>query len=239
MINSKNKGVSAKKLQIPKEDSRQSYRNLPKYISYKAALLREKQVLIRLLIASLVLFSFYFIQSRFEISRLHEQLRKKEYILAPGVQNFVTVNPQTIPDSYVNQAVSDFISSFGNISRDTIHEQYQGLKRYMNHELRVRFDHEIRKWVAQTTDEDLAQIIKIAEKQITTDEQGHYLVRAQVKAKLFSSGEYLGSEEQVIGMKLVLVPPSASKRWFLEIQEFSWSKANEINNQPVEGGPNN
>lgn len=236
MINSKDKSFSKSEIRTPIKGGDEEYRSLPKYICYKAALLRERRMLEKLLMASLAVFVVYFIQSRIEISELHEQLRKKEYILAPGVQNFVTVNPQTIPDSYINQAVSDFVSSFGNISRNTIHEQFLGLKRYMSPELQIRFDREIHKWVQQTENEDLAQIVSLAEKQINTDEKGNYLVQAQVKARLFSSGEYLGSEDQIIRMQLRLVPPDASKRWFLEITEFSWSKATEINNQPLPKG---
>ena len=230
MINSKQKGISPKKIQV-QSDEPGEYRHLPKYICYKAALLREKRMVVRLLTGTICIFIAYFIHSRLEISQLHDRLRSKEYILAPGLTNFVTVHPNLVPDSYVSHSVNDFISTFGNVSRGTIYEQFDGLKRYMTNDLRVRFDNATRKWIGQVNKEELSQIVKVLEKHITTDEGGNYRVVASIRASLYSGSEYLGTEDQVIKMTLRLVAPEMPKRWFLEITDFSWSKGSDIENQ--------
>ncbi|MBI2603781.1 MAG: hypothetical protein HYW48_12080 [Deltaproteobacteria bacterium] len=102
MINGKDKNIGGTKMRIPPPPSREELKFLPKYIAYKAALLREKLVLTYVIATLMVLFAVHFAVTRFEISNLYEQLRTKEYILAPGVQDFTTVSPQSVPDDYIS-----------------------------------------------------------------------------------------------------------------------------------------
>ena len=87
MIGPIEKGFNKASIEAPPQGSyeRVDLRVLPKYLCYKAALLREKMTLYYLLVAIIALFAVHYLVSRLEISHLHGQLREKEYILAPGL----------------------------------------------------------------------------------------------------------------------------------------------------------
>ncbi|MFK7823634.1 MAG: TraE/TraK family type IV conjugative transfer system protein [Oligoflexales bacterium] len=229
MIGPREKGIKQTECLPPKkagEDAK--YRGLPKYISYRAALLREKLVLSYMIGVLSILFISYFSISRIEISQLYNDLRSKEYILAPGVQSFTAATPKNVPDSYIEDAANDFLSSLGNVNASTIEDQYQGLVRFMSRELRVKFEADSREWIQQTRSEDLAQIFKIKKKEISTDGSGSFHILAYATAQFYSSGKSLGNEDQVVEMTLKLVPPNQSKRWYLEITKLSWTKLDDF-----------
>jgi hypothetical protein len=225
MVSSKDKGFEAESLgNPPSEQERKDLSYLPKYIAYKAALLREKMILTYMVgIMAFILVS-YFVISRIEIAHLYSQLRSKEYILAPGVRDFTPVSPQSIPDAYVHDAASDFLSSLGNVNASNIVEEYSGLKRFMSEEFKIKFDVQTREWIRQVQAEDLAQIVKMKNIDILTNEQGAYHVTAYGRADFYAAGQYLGNEEQVIEMNLKLMPPDPGKRWYLQIESLTWSK---------------
>ena len=204
--------------------TKEHLRHLPKYIVYRAALLREKLILTYLVGTISGLFGIYFVISRVEVSTLYDKLRVKEYILAPGVLDFTTATPQSVPDSYVSDAVNEFLSTLGNVNATNIDEQYSSLIRFMSDPLKIQFEADARDWIAQVKTEDLAQIFKIKNKDIVSNQQGLYRVTAFVKADFYAEAQYLGGEDQVVEMKLKLVPPERGIRWYLQIIEINWSK---------------
>ncbi|NRA46113.1 MAG: hypothetical protein HRU09_14265 [Oligoflexales bacterium] len=225
MIGPREKGTKKTECITPRENRvNTNFKGLPKYISYKAALLREKLVLSYLIGVLSILFISYFAISRIEIANLYKELRLKEYILAPGVRSFTAATPQSVPDSYVEDAVNDFLASLGNVNASTIEDQYRGLIRFMSRELKVKFEADAREWIQQTKNEDLAQIFKVKKKEISSDESGTFHILAYAQAEFYSSGKSLGYENQVVEMTLKLVPPSEAKRWYLEIIKLSWNK---------------
>ncbi|MFK7824481.1 MAG: hypothetical protein AB8G05_10000 [Oligoflexales bacterium] len=223
MIGPKEKNFH-KQTSDPPNKSKTNFQSLPKYISYRAALLREKLILTYLLGLLALLFIGYFAISRMEISSLYKQLRVKEYILAPGVLDFTTATPQSVPDSYVNDAVNDFLSTLGNINAHIITEQYESLKRFMSPELKIQFAADSKEWIQQTKHEDLAQIFRVKSKKIISNSDGYYSITAFVRADFYASGQSLGHEDQVVEMTIKLVPPDREKRWYLQITSLSWSK---------------
>ena len=227
MIGPMEKGMEKAKLQSPPTGTYEGVdlSILPKFIAYKAALLREKVILCHVLFGLIVLFSVHYFTSRIELSNLYKNLREKEYILAPGVLDFTTASPQTVPDSYINDAASDFLADLGNFSSDNIEEQYASVKRFMSDELKVKFDLENKDWISQVKEDNISQILKVTEKEITTDDNGQFRVIALARADFYSNHQYLGHEDQVIEMRLELVPPKKGKRWYLQIDSLSWSKA--------------
>ena len=226
MIGPIEKGMEKARLEVPPEGEYEGVdlSVLPKFISYKAALLKEKMTLKYVLLAVVLLASFQYLASRIEIASLHKKLREKEYILAPGVLDFTTASPQSVPDSYVNDAVMDFLLDFGNVSSNHIEEQYHRLKGFMSDDLKIQFDRETAEWINQVKTEDISQILKVTEKEIKTNEKGAFQVVALGRAEFYTGRQYLGHEDQVIEMVLKLVPPEKGKRWYLQITSLSWSK---------------
>lgn len=229
MIGPKNKSFKKKQTDPPEESIATSFKSLPKYISYRAALLREKVVLSYVITVICFCFGFYFITTRMEISGLHKQLRLKEYILAPGVRDFTVATPQSVPDSYISDAAHDFLSTLGNINATIIDERYESLTKFMSAELKIQFMADVKEWMQQIKTEDLAQIFHIKSVKIASNDQGYYAVTAFARADFYSSGQSLGHEEQVVEMILHLVPPERSKRWYLEITKLTWSKLDSFN----------
>ena len=233
MIGPIEKGFQRASVESPPQGSYKEVdlRLLPKYISYKAALLREKLTLYYILTAVLLLFVAHYLISRSEISDLYGRLREKEYILAPGVIDFTAALPQRVPDSYIHDATMDFLSDLGNISATNIDEQYDVMKRFMSHELKVRFEADSSDWVEQVKTDNISQILKVTDVEIISNRNGAYKVVAMGRVDFFTSHEYLGHEDQVIQMTLKLVPPESGKRWFLQMTDLLWEKADKFNSK--------
>lgn len=227
MIGPKEKGIKGEQVESPPIGSYEGVdlKNLPKFICYKAALLKEKMTLKSVLAILAVLFSTHYCSTRMEVSGLHQKLREKEYILAPGVLDFTTASPQAVPDSYVNDAVTDFLSDLGNVSANNIDEQFNTLKRFMSDKLKVTFEMETSDWIEQVKTEGISQILTVINKEIKTDNDGNYQVTATARAEFYANQQYLGHEDQVIEMTMKLTPPQKSHRWYLQLTSLSWTKA--------------
>lgn len=197
---------------------------LPKYICYRAAMLREKQTLQIVLAAIVAAFSLLYLTSRLEVSRLQDRLRMKEYILAPGVVDFTSASPQSIPDGYISDAVSDFIANLGNVNPSTINEQYGTLMRFMSDKLRVEFELDTADWVEQVKTENISQLFTILDRQIKADANGWYKATIIAKADFYADRSYLGHENHAVEMTLKLMPPESGKRWYLQIESLTWNR---------------
>ena len=213
---------------------------LPKYICYRAALLREKLSLQNALALVSVAFVGIFLTSRIEVSRLNTKLREKEYILAPGVLDFTPVAPQSVPASHVQNATMEFLQTFGTFTPVNVAEQYARLGDSMSPELRVQFEMESSVWLARVKSEGIAQILSVTQKEIRTTPDGYYQVTAIGRKDTFANNEHLGSTDVVIEMVLRLVPPKAGKRWYLEIVKLTSQDANafRVKSGFAQGGQN-
>lgn len=222
------KGFEAARLQTPPEHvaGGVDLRILPKYICYRAALVREKLSLQYALALVSVGFVALFLTSRIEVSRLYTKLREKEFILAPGVLDFTPVAPQSVPESHIKNAAMEFLQTFGTFTAVNIVEQYARLADSMSPELRVQFEMESSSWVARVKSESIAQIMSITQKEIRTNQDGYYQVTAVGRKDTFANNEHLGSTDVVVEMVLRLVPPKAGKRWYLEIIKLTSQDAN-------------
>lgn len=222
------KGTEAARLQSPPAHTIDGIdlRALPKFICYKAALLREKLFLQYILALVIGAFVVFFIVSRFEVASLYSKLRSKEFILAPGVQDFTPVAPQMVPDSHVYNAAMDFLQMFGTFSSPNITEQYGRLSENMSPDLKVQFELESQTWKAKIKDDNISQILSISEKEIRTNNGGFYQITAVGKKDTYVNGEHIGATDVVIEMVLKLIPPHAGKRWYLEITKLTQQDAN-------------
>ena len=238
------KGMEAARLQTPPAHvvDGVDLRVLPKFICYRAALLREKLSLQYGLAILTGVFLVFFVSSRIEISHLYKRLREKEYILAPGVQDFTPAAPSSVPDSHVANAAMEFLETFGNINPVNIDEQYARLEDSMSPELKVRFELEAGAWKAKVKSDGISQIYSIADKEIRTKHDGYYEVTAVGHKDSYVNHEHIGSIEQTVDMVLKLIPPQAGKRWYLEIESLESHEANafrvktDLSQKPVTGG---
>ena len=238
LIGPMEKGIEAAKLQAPPSHVVEGVdlKVLPKFICYKAALLREKLSLQFALALVVGAFLILFISSRIEVSTLYSKLRSKEYILAPGVQDFTPVSPQMVPESHVFNAAMDFLQMFGTYSAPNITEQYSRLSENMSPELKVQFELEAQSWKAKVKDENISQILSVMEKEVRSNNNGFYQITAICKKDTYANGEHLGSNDVVVEMILRLIPPQAGKRWFLEITKLTSQDSNAFRTKNSIGG---
>jgi len=228
LIGPMEKGFETARLQAPPDHvvDGVDLRILPKFICYKAALLREKVALQFWLALVGAAFIIIFLGSRWEVSHLNAKLRAKEYILAPGVQDFIAVSPQSVPDSHVQNAAMEFLQTFGNINPVNVDEQYRRLTENMSPDLRVQFEMEAAPWRSKVKDDGISQILSISEKEIRSTGDGYYQVTAIGKKDSFVNNEHIGATNIVVEMVLRLVPPKAGKRWYMEIVKLTSQDTN-------------
>jgi len=169
------KGFAAAKLETPPAGviDGVDLRVLPKFVCYKAALLRERLSLQYVLALVVGVFLAYFVVSRVEVAGLSSKLREKEYILAPGVQDFIAVSPQSVPASHIQNAAMEFLQTFGNLNAVNIDEQYARLAESMSQDLRVQFDLEAGPWRAKVKEDGIAQILSVTDKEIRATNDGY------------------------------------------------------------------
>jgi len=205
------------KLRKPEIPENLDLKGLPKFICYKAALLREKLHLQWSLVGIFALLCVTVLTYRCEVSSLYDKLRTKEYILAPGVVDFTAVSPQSVPDSYVQAAVLDLVGNLANTVPQTIDEQYHLLSEQMSQKLKIQFLAESREWIQKVKEENLSEMITVFEKRVESDQSGNYKAVIKARVDSFLGSEPAGFRNEIIQMNLRLVPPQTGKRWFLEI----------------------
>lgn len=227
MLTAMDKGIEAAQVATPPVGVYQGVdlRILPKYITFKAAMIKERLTLQYILALHLAAFAANFAFSRYEIHGLEKKLREKEYILAPGVMDFTTASPQTVSDSYVVNAAMSFLSMLGNINAANIDEQYKRLATFMSPELRIQFEAEVSEWRETIKTENLSEILRVTDREVVATNEGFYRVTALASRERYSNSESMGHVDEVIEMTLKLVPPVKGREWYLEITNMKRSRA--------------
>lgn len=227
MIGPIEKGIRAAQMGLPPRGTYQGIdlSRLPRFLSFKAALLKAQVTHQYWILILLSLIVVQFTINRLELGSLYHQLRTKEYILAPGVQDFTPASVQSVPDSYVSDAATEYLNQLGNITAGNIDEQYRLLAANMSPQLQIRFLSEATEFKQKVKSENLSELFTIHDKQIRASEDGYYQVIAWGKRDTYANNEYLGNTEEGIEMTLQLVPPRSGKRWFLQINSLARMKA--------------
>ncbi len=237
MIGPLEKGMEAARVHAPVQGVYEGVdlKVLPKYISFKAALLANRltQQYVILVLSAVLVIVYGF--SRTEIVSLQKLLRTKEVILAP-VQDFTTAAPQSVPDSYVANAVSDYLSLLGSVAASNIEENYNVIMDSMSPELRIKFQAEAADWKAKVKAENISEILSITQKEIVSDGGGYYKVTALGKRDTYVANEYIGHTDEAIEMTLALAPPKTGKRWYLQITELSRQSVHAFRSKEQLGG---
>ena len=237
MLTAMDKGIEAAQVATPPVGVYQGVdlRTLPKFVVFKAAMLKERLTLQYVLAIHLAALAASFTISRFEIHGLEKKLREKEYILAPGVMDFTTAAPQAVSDTYVVNAALSFLSMLGNINAANIDEQYQRLATFMSPELRIQFEAEVTEWRETVKAENISEIMRVTDREVVATNEGFYKVTALANRERYSNSESLGHVDEVIEMTLRLVPPVKGKEWYLEITNMKRSRADGFKRETQKG----
>jgi hypothetical protein len=219
MLTAMDKGIEAAQVAVPPVGVYQGVdlRILPKYVAFKAAMIKQRLTLQYILAIHIAAFAMHFALARFEIHGLETKLREKEYILAPGVMDFTTASPQSVSDTYVVNAALSFLSMLGNVNAANIDEQYKRLSNFMTPQLQIQFEEEAREWRETVKSENISEILRITDREVVATGEGFYKVTAIAQRERYTNSESVGHVDEVIEMLMKLVPPVKGKEWYLEI----------------------
>ena len=227
MIGAMEKGIAAAQISALPQGSYEGVdlKVLPKYISFRAALLHNKlsQQYIILFLGGLLI--AHFIVTRFEVHSLYSKLRAKEFILAPGVQDFTPASAQSVPDSYIAEAVLEYLGQLGNVTAGNIDEQYGIFSQSMSPQLKVKFLAEATDFKMKVKAENISELLTLTEKEIRSTGDGYYQVTALARRDTYVNNEYIGHADEAIEMILQLVAPRSGRRWFLQINSLTRQSA--------------
>lgn len=218
MIGIKQKGIEGVKVMTP-DLKNINFEKLPRYISYKSALLKQKIALEYFLIAVVIILGSAYLSERSNNASLVAKLREKEYIVLP---DFITVSPQSVSEEVINLAISDFISHLGNVNALDIEDNFIHIKKMMTPELRKEFDLQSAEVIEKFKTENITEKLSCPKKELLSA-NGVYQVTAFCKKETYANYEFIGSQEEVIQIKLKLIPPNKVKRWVLEATDLSRS----------------
>lgn len=227
MVGAMEKGIQAAQVVTPPQGTFDGVdlRILPKYISFRAALLRSQLTHQYLILILAAFFAVHYVSSRIEIYSLYGKLRAKEYILAPGVIDFTPASAQSVPDSYVSDAVTEYVSQLGNVTSGSIDEHYKLLSESMSPQLKVKFLSEADDFKSKVKSENISELLTISEKEIKATGDGYYKVTVLAKRETYVNNEYIGHVDEVVEMVMQLVPPKSGRRWFLQINSLTRQNA--------------
>ena len=228
MVNEKQKNVPGQKIQAQKGALVETdLRKLPKYLCYRASLLREKLTLQYVLALVVACWMIQYTVDKVSDNELMQKYRQKEFILAPSnIVGFTPAKPQGVPDSYVDDAAGTFIALLGNVNASNIDGNYKILTKYMSPELKIQFEAEVQDWVKTIREENVSEILTVSKKEIVSGEAGHYQLTAVAKRERYAGSDYLGFTDEVITMKMKLMPPKEEMQWHLQIYHLTRSDAN-------------
>ena len=233
MLTAMDKGIEAAQIATPPVGVYKGVdlRILPKFVAFKAAMLKERMTLQYILVIHLAAFAANFAFSRIEIHGLEKKLREKEYILAPGVMDFTTASPQSVSDTYVVNAAMSFLGMLGNVNAANIDEQYKRLASFMAPELAIQFEAEVREWTETVKAENMSEILRVTDREVVATNEGFYKVTALASRERYTNSENMGHVDEVIEMTLRLVPPVKGKEWYLEITNLKRTRADGFKRQ--------
>ena len=96
---------------------------------------------------------------------------------------------------------------------------------FMAPELSVQFDAEAREWAETVKAENIAEILRVTDREVVATEEGFYKVTALATRERYSNSESMGRVDEVIEMTLKLVPPVKGKEWYLEITRLKRTRS--------------
>lgn len=210
MIGPIEKGLEAARIQTPKVGTYEGHdlRVLPEFISYKAALIKEKLIWRNISFLMGLMFLLVAIFSGGTISSLNERLRLKEYISLP---DFVAVSPQSISDEEIKGFVEDFIDKLGNYNALNVEKNYLRLSTSMSNKLRMKFELESSDLINWIKEENVTETLQCRKTEIV-EVDGVYKVVASCSKETYVNREFLGVKGQIIEMEVKLLPPKKGKK---------------------------
>ncbi len=225
MLNAIDKGIKAAELSKPPAGvyGEVDLRVLPKFVSYKAATMKEKINLhfLIILIGAAWLSTFVIQNNRIEFWQ--SKFREKEFILVPSkIVGHTPATPQSVPKSYVKSAIKSFIQMAGTTTPSGIRDQLGRFASYMEPKLRSNFLADVDEWVSLAEKKGIYEQVEPTKIEFPYDgKSGVFKVKAIIRRDRRENAEFLGTAVEKIEMTLIVQQPKPDQEWTFQINNFS------------------
>jgi hypothetical protein len=193
---------------------------LKRWSDLKTAVIEQRILLILICLTSGGIISV----DKIRISKLEHKLGQKEFILAPGVTDFVSVRPQIIPEAYVKEFSNFFAKSLGSFVGKEVAGQYQNLEKYLSPDFRVRFKASIVTTLKEFESNDVSELFSPTKVDISESTVGGtdgFAVTVTGSLIRFVSGLKVSTESHVVSLDLKAVAPTSHTPWALQVDSFT------------------
>lgn len=165
-----------------------------------------------------------------------EHSLNKEFLIIPGVVDFMKVRPGTIPDNVVFYFAEYMAEQIGTFSHSTIEEKYTRVSQFMSPPVREAFLLAMRKNLATYRDLAVTEIFspKPAGKfDVSKDEAGNpvYVVHVEGNVDQYTNDQKLKSTAEVITLQFRTTRITSDKPWFFEVTSLIRQSREEFVNQ--------
>ena len=199
---------------------------IPKALSKEGGLLYKLDNLKLLLVLICSMWVIQFSVDKFHDLELIGKYRQKEFILAPSqITGFTPARPQNVPDSYIEDSSTYYLSLLGNINSLNVENNYLKLSKSMSQALGVRFLAQTKPWVDTVKREKISEVLKIIRKTHLFTDHGFFKVLATVQRDRYRGQLYMGFIKEDIEMTLKLIPPKEEVQWHLQITNLVRKKS--------------
>lgn len=193
-----------------------SFESLPSFISYKAALKKERNAykglskVLSILLVGILVFGGY------SFNGLLDRLKTKEYIVFP---EFVPVKPNNIRDDEIRHFAEDTLNLFGSFSAKTIEKNFDLIAERMQKDQRIKFLRDAREIILWAEEENIITSSDCTIDKIIVDD-GIYNITSTCKQEVFSNFEHIKTVRERILMKFKLLAVSSKRKRLIEIIDF-------------------
>ena len=197
-------------------------RVLPRFISFKAASLRQKANLQYIIIVIAFGWISTFIIQNNRIDYWQSKYREKEFILVPSkIIGHTPSVPQSVPQSYVQSAIKSFIQMAGTTTPMGIRDQLRRLGSYMEPRLGSKFLAEMDEWIELCEKKGIYEQVEDTKIEFLYNQSGVFKVKAIIRRDRRENAEFLGTAMEEVLMTLIVQQPKPDQEWTFQISEFS------------------
>lgn len=168
-----------------------------------------------------------------QLMKVANDMKNREFLLIPGVPDYIKVRPGEMPTANVLGFSDWFISQYMNFYYGDIDQKYNQLEDYMDPEFREQFKLFTKKSVKEVKDLSVTQVYEFSpatEAKRTTNKNGsvYFTVAYVGKTVRYTNDEQLPpTEPQVVVLKFKTSRIDTTKMWLFKVINLSVMKKSE------------
>lgn len=162
-----------------------------------------------------------------------EHALNKEFLIVPGVVDFMRVRPGMIPENVVFFFAEFMADQVGTFTYSNVGERYKRAAEFMSPALRESFLMELRKKEKDYRELAVTEIFSpfpVSKFEQLKDEAGnpYYLVHLRGNLVRFSNDQKIATEEEILTLKFKTTRIVPDKPWFFELTSLTRQTSEEF-----------